>query len=63
MKLSVMFIVFLMLTMPMADSDFTPRAVNETKTHKLARFRAANSLVVKRECPVTCEPGCEGKCK
>nr|DAZ86298.1 TPA_inf: conotoxin precursor Cerm03 [Conus ebraeus] len=61
MKLSVMF-VFLMLTMPMADSHFTPRAINEEKTDTLARFRAAHSLVVKNECTATCEPGCVGQC-
>uniref|UniRef100_A0A0C9R743 Ctr_60_TN conopeptide n=5 Tax=Conoidea TaxID=37797 RepID=A0A0C9R743_CONTD len=60
MKLSVMFIVFLMLAMPMTNGAVSPRGWNGGNAYALARDTAAKSLALlkKSGCPTTCKPNC-----
>uniref|UniRef100_A0A0C9RYI9 Ctr_53_N conopeptide n=1 Tax=Conus tribblei TaxID=101761 RepID=A0A0C9RYI9_CONTD len=64
MKLSVMFIVFLMLAMPMTNGAVSPRGWNGGKAYALARDRAAKSLALlkKSGCPNDCQ-SCTNCCK
>nr|DAZ86908.1 TPA_inf: conotoxin precursor Cerm03 [Conus judaeus] len=59
MKLTVMFIVFLMLTMPMASAEISRRTIDGGEAGVLAGDRAANkmALLQERQCPPTC-PSC-----
>nr|DAZ86295.1 TPA_inf: conotoxin precursor Cerm03 [Conus ebraeus] len=56
MKLSVMFIVFLMLTMPMTCAGISRSAINGREDVALARAMAANMLALLQErlCPPMC---------
>nr|AKB91379.1 conopeptide Mi041 [Conus miles] len=60
MKLSVMFIVFLMLTMPMTDGGIIRSANNGENADALAGDRATKvlELLLKSSCPPACCPTC-----
>nr|UMA82322.1 conotoxin precursor Cerm03 [Conus ebraeus] len=62
MKLTVMFIVFLMLTMPMASAEISRRTIDGGEAGVLAGDRAANKMALLQErlCPPICNgcPGC-----
>nr|UMA82321.1 conotoxin precursor Cerm03 [Conus ebraeus]UMA83902.1 conotoxin precursor Cerm03 [Conus judaeus] len=56
MKLTVMFIVFLMLTMPMASAEISRRTIDGGEASVLAGDRATNknALLQQRLCPTSC---------
>nr|UMA83244.1 conotoxin precursor Cerm03 [Conus judaeus] len=56
MKLTVMFIVFLMLTMPMASAEISRRTIDGGEAGVLAGDRATNknALLQQRLCPTSC---------
>nr|Q2I2R5.2 RecName: Full=Alpha-conotoxin Lt14.1; AltName: Full=Alpha-L-conotoxin Lt14a; AltName: Full=Alpha-conotoxin LtXIVA; Flags: Precursor [Conus litteratus]ABA39796.1 conotoxin lt14a [Conus litteratus]QFQ61024.1 conotoxin superfamily L [Conus magus]UMA82324.1 conotoxin precursor Cerm03 [Conus ebraeus]UMA83907.1 conotoxin precursor Cerm03 [Conus judaeus] len=60
MKLSVMFIVFLMLTMPMTCAGISRSATNGGEADVRAHDKAANlmALLQERMCPPLCKPSC-----
>nr|UMA83565.1 conotoxin precursor Cerm03 [Conus judaeus] len=56
MKLTVMFIVFLMLTLPMASAEISRRTNDGGEAGVLAGDRATNknALLQQRLCPTAC---------
>nr|UMA83247.1 conotoxin precursor Cerm03 [Conus judaeus] len=56
MKLTVMFIVFLMLTMPMASAKISRRTIDRGEAGVLAGDSASNknALLQQRLCPTSC---------
>nr|DAZ86558.1 TPA_inf: conotoxin precursor Cerm03 [Conus judaeus] len=56
MKLTVMFIVFLMLTMPMASAEISRRTIDGGEAGVLAGDRATNknALLQQRLCATSC---------
>nr|UMA83568.1 conotoxin precursor Cerm03 [Conus judaeus] len=56
MKLTVMFIVFLMLPMPMASSEISRRTIDGEEAGVLEGDRATNknALLLQRICPTSC---------
>nr|UMA83251.1 conotoxin precursor Cerm03 [Conus judaeus] len=62
MKLTEMFIVFLMLTMPMASAEIGRRTIDGGEAGVVAGDRATNinALLQQRLCPTSCSscPNC-----
>nr|UMA83248.1 conotoxin precursor Cerm03 [Conus judaeus] len=56
MKLTVMFIVFLMLSMPMASAEISRRTIDGGEASVLAGDRATNknALLLQRLCTASC---------